>query len=352
MSDTAPGQTRTLSVQQAFDLGFTALQAGRPDAAEQLFRPVWTATRAPHVGLSLGLVLEQLGRFEEAEAVCREVLREHPGDPTAERQLGFLVMRFGRYAEGWPLLEARMRIAGDRRRPDLATPEWDGGAVRTLLVWPEQGFGDQIQYVRFVKVLQARGIRPILVCGSSTARLFQHLGCEVAQARGQPLPGHDAWVMLASLPLRLGATLETVPQPPYLPGSPVGSGVGFVAKGSPAHVNDAHRSLPPPLAAEIAGWPGVVSLQPEDTGASDFEATRRLVERLELVISVDTAAAHLAGAMGKPCWLLLPHLADWRWMQDRLDSPWYPSLRIFRQPAPGDWASVMAAVRGALDECA
>jgi hypothetical protein len=350
VSDSAPGQTRTLSVQQAFDLGFAALQAGRPEAAEQLFKPVWAATRAANAGLSLALVLEQLGRFDEAETVCREVLREHPGDPTAERQLGFLLMRFGRYAEGWPLLEARMRIPGDRRRPDLPTPEWDGRPVRTLLVWPEQGLGDQIQYARFVKPLQARGIKPIFVCGPSMERLFGHLGCQVLVARGQPLPAHDAWVMLASLPFRLGVSLETVPGAPYLPGRAAGSGLGFVAKGSPVHANDARRSLPPALAANVAAWPGVTSLLREDTGARDFEDTRRVVEGLDLVISVDTAVAHLAGAMGKPCFLLLPHLADWRWMQDRAGSPWYPSMRIFRQPAPGDWASVIAEVRGALDE--
>src|SRR5262249_49917860 len=123
---------------------------------------------------------------------------------------------------------------------------------------------------------------------------------------------------------------------------------GLVTAGDPNHPNDRNRSMPVGPAAELRALPDVVSLHLQDVGARDMEDTRKIVEGLDLVISVDTAVAHLAAAMGKECWLLLPHVADWRWLRDRVDSPWYSSLRIFRQPKPGDWVGVVAEVRQAL----
>jgi hypothetical protein len=159
------------------------------------------------------------------------------------------------------------------------------------------------------------------------------------------LPNAEAWALGPSLPRLSGVT----PPKPYLRAAPGGSGVGLLVQGNPGHVNDANRSLPPKPAAELAAIPGIVDLAQAATGAQDLEDTARVIEGLETVVTVDTAVAHLAGAMGKRCFLMLPFVPDWRWMRDRADSPWYPSMRIFRQAKVGDWTGVVAEVKQALE---
>jgi hypothetical protein len=312
-----------------------------------------SATLAPNIAAAINLAfdLERRGSFDEAIAILRASLERAPDEREVQWRLALLLMREGRFEEALPLYEHRPVLMGGRSegKPKLSIPEWDGRPVRSILILQEQGLGDQVMFARYAPWFRDQGVSTAIMCHPLLARLFERLGpgIQVLSAQGRvPLPKSDAWVLGPSLPFLTRAR----PGQPYLRAGPGGQGVGLLARGNPGHVNDANRSLPSEIADQMAAWPGVIDLAHATTGASDLEDTARIIDGLDLVVTVDTAVAHLAGAMGKPCFLMLPFVPDWRWMRERADSPWYPSMRLFRQPAVGDWASVVAQVRQALDE--
>ena len=350
-ADPKAPEPKKLTAAEVWDMAVAAHNAGRLAQAERLYRALQTSMPTTTTALNLGLLLEAGRRWDEAEAVYRQGLALDANDPPLQRELAFLLLRLGRYAEAWPLYEARMVKPGQNRKPPLSFPEWQGQDVGSLLIWHEQGLGDQIQYARYVRPLQARGIKVTadVPSGAGAAVPVAGLDCDVIAAAGSiQIPTHDAWVLCASLPWRMGTTVETIPPAPYLPGRPGGEGIGLLTRGAPIHPDDHNRSMPDEVAAAgLVSLPGVRLLERASTGGGDLDDTAEIIRGLEKVIAVDTAVAHLTGAMGKPCWLLLPYKGDWRWLTDRTESPWYPSIRIFRQPAPGDWASVVAEVREA-----
>jgi ADP-heptose:LPS heptosyltransferase len=269
---------------------------------------------------------------------------------------------------------------------DFPQPRWLGERSivgKTILLYGEQGLGDTIQFSRFVPEVAARGARVVLEVQRSLVRLLEHLpGVTEVVAQGDDLPWFDLHCPLPSLPAVLGITLETLPAKPYLAAAPERAvawlqrvrafpslRVGLVWAGTTSLGADARRSMELATLAPLAEVRGVtfLSLQ-KDRGTahilrsaaprphdftpelSDFAETAALVEALDLVISVDTSVAHLAGAMGKPVWVLLRFDADWRWLRGREDSPWYPTARLFKQAAPGDWDSVISCVAAALCE--
>jgi tetratricopeptide (TPR) repeat protein len=343
---------------------------------------------------SLGVLLGGKRRHAEAEANYRRALALQPDFIEAEWNLALLLLAQGRWEEGWRRYEVRY-APGNKSQTAAAPihlrfPQWRGEdlAGKSIVLWPEQGFGDQIQFCRYAAELRRLGAAQItLVCAAPLKVLFKSLAAVdtvLTMAEAVALPAHDYWSLLLSLPLYCGTDIVTVPAAiPYLavsnqrselwaPRLPkTGLRVGLVWKGAVEHKNDQQRSLSN-LQALAALWqiPGLVFIslqkgQAEDEAAApppgqpllalgaqiqDFADSAAIVAQLDLLICVDTAIAHLAGALGKPCWVLLPALgADWRWLLAGRDSPWYPgALRLFRLQPESDWRTLVEEVAPAL----
>lgn len=346
------------------------------------------AIRPDYVGAlcTLGLIRHEQGEYEAALGVYDRALALDPSHATTRANRATLLLLLGLMEEGWREYEWRWRAQGfTTAAREFGKPPWDGSdlAGRTILIHAEQGLGSAIQFVRYVPLVAARGGKVILECQPPLARLFASLvgrGAEAIVGKGEPLPEFAVHAPLMSLPRLFGTTLTTIPNTvpylsveeqlralwrerlAYLPEPRV----GLAWAGNPNHANDRNRSLPARLLAPLLARPGLsfIDLQvgaaaseradlPEGALASpgelrDFADTAAIIAELDLVISVDTAVAHLAGALAKPVWILLPFVGEWRWLEERTDTPWYPTMRLFRQQRPGDWEGVIGAVGEAL----
>lgn len=350
-----------------FAEAFRLQQAGRPRHALDLYRDIASRVMTVNLACNIALCLADLGEPDEALVWLKPALEARPTDKTvagASLRIGAALLAVGRYAEGWPLMEARALVRPDAAPPiDVSFPEWRGESLagRSILVGVEQGFGDQIMLARFAADLAAQGARVTLATRRPLAALLAMApGVDRVLVLGKgevaEVARHDYWTRCFSLPYRLGVTLETLSGAAYLQAPPDRrerwrarpGRIGVMWRTSVTGFNAAAKTLPDELAQRLLDR-GAVSLQPEHTGVADFADTAAIIEGLDLVISVDTSVAHLAGALGKPCWTLLPHRGlDWRWLRGRADSPWYSSMRLFRQPPTDDWTSVLDEVEAAL----
>jgi tetratricopeptide (TPR) repeat protein len=362
--------------------------AGRPEEAEVCCRQALRLrpgfANARH---NLAITLAAQGKFAEALAHNEEALRIEPDHSGARNCRALWWLQQGDFAHGWPEYEWRWQVGGVTRRT-FREPAWDGSPLdgRTVLLYAEQALGDTLQFIRYVPLVKRRGGTVVVECQPPLARLLANCpGIDRLVPRGSPLPPFDVQAALLSLPRLLGTTMETVPADvPYLfadPGlvaswrqelDPSACNVGIAWQGSATFAGDRLRSAPLRHFAPLARVEGVrlFGLQKgpardqiravarqfavTDLGSSLDEAggafldTAAVMTALDLVITTDTAVAHLAGALGVPVWVALSVGPDWRWLLGREDSPWYPTMRLFRQSRPHDWDEVFERVADEL----
>ena len=334
-----------------------------------------------------GIALRQACRYREAIAAFDRALAIKPDVPAVQWDQALCWLQLGEYAKGWPLYEARWAI-GDIAMPTLSAPLWRGEDLsgKTILLHSEQGFGDAIQCVRYAQALKQRGAaRVVLDCKPPLERLFRTApGVDQVVARGQPLPPYDLHCPLNSLPGRCGTDTTNIPgQIPFLRAPDASQGrfdaalslaghslkVGIVWSGSVTFKDNHHRATTLTRFLRHFGLPEVClfSLQKGPPEAElralgpdaplvdlaplieDFADTATVIGKLDLVLMTDSSVAHLAGALGAPVWVLLPHHAHWLWLENVRDTtPWYPSMRFFRQQRVNDWDAPFARAAEAL----
>ncbi len=333
---------------------------------------------------NLGLVLQAQNDLDGAIDAFRQALSHAPKFAEARFNFALALLAAGRFAEAWPHYDSRLEIAAFAPASVPPTPRWDGhdAAGRTLLLNCEQGLGDAIQFIRLASPLAGRGARVVVQAPAALVALFRTVeGVSEVVPTGAPLPPHDAWLPLLSLAGALGINAGSIPvRVPYVAVEPARRRevaatlrawpdtlrAGIAWAGNPRHSNDRRRSAPLAFVARLLDMQGVTwfSLQqghaPPAAEApalarlvphpypDDFDGTAALIAELDLVVTVDTSLAHLAGALARPVFIALPFASDWRWRTSRTDSDWYPTATLFRQPAPGDWMAVLATLRNAI----
>lgn len=371
---------------QAQDV-YALMAGGRPDEAEALARAMLAADSSQlNVWSLLGKALRAQGRYAETLEIQETLVEVRPGDLSTRFDLAETLLLLGDFDRGWR--EYRHRYGMPHTRPierKVQRPRWNGEPLtgKTLLIHDEQGYGDIFQFMRLIPRVKAMtGARILFDIHPDLESFARRLdGVDEVIPRGQAVPAFDAFCELMSLPMAMKLQIEDLPGPmPYLSAKPARVArwrkaladlprplVGLVWAGSPTHGNDANRSLSlaqlaplgesgatflalqkgPAAAQALTPPPGLV-IRSLDADIADFEDTAAILEIADLLISVDSSPVHLAGALGRPAWAMLPFSPDWRWLLGRDDTPWYPATRLFRQEARGDWSAPIARAAEAL----
>jgi tetratricopeptide (TPR) repeat protein len=330
-----------------------------------------------------GSALEGLDRFDEATELFREAIRIDPHHPEAHFNLGLALLSTGDLQSGWDEYAWRLRTqAFIKQKPPTTAPIWQGEDIdgKSILLFPEQGLGDSIQFVRYARLLNERGATVYCCCHRPLLNLLRPMeGVSGVYLLGEQLPPVNYQVSMMELPRVLRTNIDSIPlaegylkAPDVSFDRPEGLSVGLVWQGNPSHARDMLRSIPLREMAPVIEVENVhfFSLQVGSGEAqisacgqqdrirnlsdrlADFSVTAGVIDKLDLVISVDTSVAHVAGAIGKPLWLMLPTAADWRWGRDSITSPWYRSMKLFRQNIRGDWSGVTNCIKTELQTLA
>lgn len=370
------------------NLGNSLMALGRfSEATDSLLRASELLPTSPIPPAARATALQALGNIFEAEYDCRKALAVDPDFASAHWNLALNLLLQGRYEEGWREYEWRWLkpdFTSPLRHSDV--PLWEGSPLngRTILLHAEQGFGDAIQFVRYATLVAQCGGRVSVECHPQLAQLFQSIeGVNEVVPFGTPLPPFSCQAPLLSLPLIFNTTLQAIPSRyPYLSTSAeyrdkwgklifcdpsvLRIGLVWAGKNYPDPLRSCRLEDFAPLATihnvlyyslqmgdgaeQTASPPSGMHLIDLTSQICNFADTAALIEHLDLVISIDTAVAHLAGAMGKPVYLMLPFAPDWRWLLGRGDSPWYPTMRIFRQKQSGEWRDVVDSVYNSISK--